>query len=175
MSLTHKNNLALIGFMGSGKTVAAERLGELLQRPVVSTDKLIEERAGSKIADIFERFGESYFRKIERDIVTEVAKHHGVIIDCGGGAVVDPHNLNQLKKKSLLIYLSASPKVIYERVKDDTHRPLLKGEDPQKTIKELLALRQPFYKKADYTIDTDGKTNEQVCDEILKLLHNQIS
>ena len=164
----HKNNLALIGFMGSGKTVAAKRLGELLERPVISTDQLVEERAGSKISYIFERFGENYFRKIERDIITEVAKQNHVIIDCGGGVVIDPHNLTQLKKKSVVIYLSASAEVIYERVKQYTHRPLLQNKDPQKTIKELLTTRLPYYQKADYTIETDGKTNEQVCDEILE-------
>ena len=165
-----KNNLALIGFMGSGKTVAAKRLGELLERPVISTDQLVEERAGSKISYIFERFGENYFRKIERDIITEVAKQNHVIIDCGGGVAIDPHNLTQLKKKSVLIYLAASPQVIYDRVKNDTHRPLLQSPDPKLKIKELLKARELSYKKCDYTIDTDGKTNEQVCDEILKLI-----
>ena len=173
MSTVKKNNVALIGFMGAGKTVAAKRLGEILARPVVSTDKLIEERAGSTISHIFERFGENYFRKIERDIVTEVAKQHNVIIDCGGGVAIDPHNLTQLKKHSVLIYLSTSAKVIYERIKEHTHRPLLQGKDPQKTIKELLAARLPYSEKCDYTIDTDGKKNEQVCDEILKLFNKQ--
>ncbi len=158
--------------MGSGKSVAATLLVELLNREKVSTDQMIEAKAGAKISKIFESFGESYFRKVERDIVSEVAKCQNVIIDCGGGVVLDKANVANLKKSGILIYLSASAKVIFERVKNTSRRPLLQVDDPLKRIKALLKEREKYYAQADYTIDTDGKSNEQVCDEILKLISN---
>ncbi len=162
-------NIVLIGFMGVGKSLAAKHLAEKLQRPVISTDELVVLKEKKSIAKIFQDHGESYFRKIESGIVAAIADKENVIIDCGGGVALNSHNLELLKKNGIVFYLSASPEEIYKNVKDQTNRPLLNTPDPKNKIKELLEQRRPFYEKADYVIDADGKTGEQLCVDILML------
>ncbi len=162
-------NIVLIGFMGVGKSLAAKHLSEKLHRAVVSTDDLIVAQEGKSIAKIFHDSGELYFRKVETDIVAAIVDKQNVIIDCGGGVALNPQNLELLKKNGIVFYLSASPEEIYKNVKDQTNRPLLNTPDPKNKIKELLQARRPFYEKADYVIDADGKTGEQLCVDILTL------
>ena len=117
-------NIVLIGFMGSGKSMTAKKLAEILKRKIISTDKMIEEREGRTISKIFEESGESYFRKIEKDVIAEVSAQTGVILDCGGGGVLDPGNMANLRRNGILIYLSASPDSIYENIKNKTRSNL---------------------------------------------------
>ncbi len=163
-------NIVLIGFMGVGKSMFSNRLGNILNRDVLSTDDLIEQKEGRLVSRIFADSGEAYFRRVEREIVREVSQRKDVIIDCGGGVVLSPENTASLKKTGTLIYLKASPERIYENIKEQGHRPLLSGDDPRARIAELLAQRKPLYEQADYTIETDHKTVEQVCEEIITLL-----
>ncbi|HPN87861.1 MAG TPA: shikimate kinase [Candidatus Omnitrophota bacterium] len=163
-------NIAIIGFMGAGKSLISKLLAQLLNRKRISLDDLIEQKEGRAISDIFKDFGEPYFRKIESQIVEEISQQKNLIIDCGGGVVINPENIENLKKKGVLVYLSASPEIIYKRIKQETHRPLLQTDNPQEKIKELLNARQSFYQKADFTIDTDQKTPEEICQEIIRFL-----
>ena len=165
-------NIVLIGFMGSGKSLTSNKLAESLKRRVVSTDKLIEEREGRTIADIFRDSGEVYFRKVERGIVAEVSDQNGVIVDCGGGVVLDPENIKNLKKNGLVFYLSAPPQRIYDNIKGQKHRPLLDVEDPRAKIADLLKSRQPYYEQADVIVDAD-KSIHQIAEDILKVLKNE--
>jgi len=159
-------NIVLIGFMGAGKSVAAQELKKRLNRKVVSTDAAIEAQEGRPITDIFRDSGEEYFRRLERDCVVKLSEQSNLIMDCGGGIFLDPQNILQLKKSGIVFYLSASPETIEARTKGTKHRPLLNTADSKSVIVELLAKRKPYYEQADYVIDTDHKTNEQVCDEI---------
>ncbi len=161
-------NIVLIGFMGSGKSSVARELARRLKRELVTTDGLIEVREGKKINDIFKTRGESYFRKVERGIIKEVSGRKGVIIDCGGGVVLDPANLSDLKINGIVFYLQARPDVIYERVKHESHRPLLQSPDPLGCINELYQQRLPLYNQADYIIDANGASIEGSVVEILK-------
>ncbi len=166
-------SIALIGFMGSGKSVASKKLEELMSMERVSTDDKIEEQQGHKIIDIFFEKGEDYFRRLEHDFIKSIAETEGLIIDCGGGVVLDPENIKVLKQYCHLIYLKASVQQIFERVKDDHHRPLMNVPDPVGQIKELLALREEMYEQAEFIIDTDGKSNDEVCQEIVRVLKNE--
>ena len=166
----NQKNIAIIGFMGAGKSSISKLLAKLLNRKIACLDDLIEEKEGRKISDIFKDSGEAYFRKMESQIIEEVSQKKNLIIDCGGGAVINPKNIEHLKKNSVLIYLSASPEVIYERIKQERHRPLLQIQNPQEKINELLSAREAFYKKADFVIDTDKKIPEEICAEIVKVL-----
>ena len=170
MKLDQNKNIALIGFMGAGKSVAAKRLSGLLKKELISTDQYIEKKEGRPIAQIFAEEGEARFRAMERAAVKEIGQKRNIIIDCGGGIVLNPDNIRDLKKNSIIIYLSASPEMVLKRIKDHKHRPLINVPDPLGKIKELLAQRLPLYEQADLTIDTDNKTNAAVCDEILDLL-----
>lgn len=165
-----QKNIVLIGFMGSGKSMVAKRLAKILNREAVSLDGLIETREGRPVGEIFKESGEAYFREKEREAVQEVAQKGSLIIDCGGGAVLDSQNIIALKQNGILIYLSATPETIFERVKHKNTRPLLEVADPQGKIKELLAQRQPLYAQADHTVVTDNKTVEKVSEEIINLL-----
>ncbi len=161
-----KNNIVLIGFMGAGKSLLSQRLSVRLNWTVLSTDDLIVKREGRPITDIFAQSGEPYFRAVEKKVVSDIARKDEIIIDCGGGVVLDPENLAVLKQKGVVFYLSATPEKIYQRIKDQTHRPLLNVPDPLARLEELLAKRQAFYEQADYTIDTNDNDWQRVCEEI---------
>ncbi|MFA5260733.1 MAG: shikimate kinase [Candidatus Omnitrophota bacterium] len=161
-----KNNIVLIGFMGAGKSSVSQHLSVKLKRQVVSTDDFIVKREGRPITEIFAQSGETYFRAVEKKIVSEIAAKEGVIIDCGGGVVLDPENLASLKQRGIVFYLFATHEKIYQRIKDQTHRPLLNVPDPVARLEELLTKRQAFYEQADYIIDTNDNDWQRVCEEI---------
>ncbi len=167
--MPHKN-IVLIGFMGSGKSMVSNRLAEILRRDVVSIDTLIEKREKRSIPVIFKESGEAYFRAREREVVREVSARKSVIIDCGGGVVLDPANIRDLKRNGVVFFLCASAETIYQNIKGHEHRPLLNVPDPKAKIRELVKERKPLYEQADHTVETDHKTLDQVCAEIVDLL-----
>ena len=157
------------GFMASGKSRTGRALAERLNRPYVDTDAVIVERAGKTISEIFEQDGEAKFREMERDVVAEFAKKETPhIISLGGGLPVREKNRELLKKAGKVVYLRTSPETVYDRLKGDDTRPLLKSDDPLTRIKELQDERGKIYEEAaDIIVDTDGKTPAEVADEII--------
>ena len=151
-------NVVLIGFMGTGKSSIGKAIGRSMNRPVIDIDQVIEEKEKRKIRDIFEKDGETYFRQKEKEAIGEVCQRTGVVITTGGGAVLNPENMDCLKQNGLVVALSAKPETIYGRVKESHHRPLLKGENMLQNISELLEKRKPYYEKADFRFDTDGRS-----------------
>jgi len=164
-------NIVLIGFMGSGKTVVGRLLADRLGYKFIDTDKIIEERIGKTISDIFNDEGERYFREIESNIVKELSELSGHVISTGGGIVLNQDNLTCLKKSGLTVWLKASPESIHKRVVSESHRPLLNVKDPLKKIKRLLNLREKFYSKADISINTDDLDIEKVVENIIDVYH----
>ena len=164
-------NIVLIGFMGTGKSSVGRILAKRAKREFVDIDRYLEEKEKRKIRDIFEREGEVYFRKLEKEAILRWASAGNKVITTGGGAVVDPENLSVLKANGILITLVAKPETIYERVKNSKRRPLLNGsEDLFSEIQKLLEKRKPFYEKSDYYFDTDGKSASQVANLMQKVL-----
>jgi len=161
-------NIVLIGFMGSGKSMVARELGKRLNAEVVSTDALAEASEGVTIHEIFRSKGEAYFRNLESEIIKKVSLRQGIVIDCGGGVILRKENLQHLKTGGIVFYLQASPEVIYQRIKHETHRPLLQVPDPLGCIKELYDQRLPLYSQADHTIDANDASIEGPVIEILK-------
>jgi shikimate kinase len=155
-------NLALIGFMGAGKTSVGRFVAEQLHFDYLDTDELIQSRTGRTIAEIFKTDGEPAFRALERQAVVELASRTKTVIATGGGLPVNPANLASLKTHALVVCLWASPEKIWERVKNQTHRPLLHDPDPQKKIRDLLAAREKFYKQADVLVNTDIRSPREV-------------
>jgi len=133
----------------------------------VDTDELIQTRTGRTIADIFAQKGEPVFRELERDVVAELAGRIKAVISTGGGLPTNPDNLAALKSHALVVCLWASPEKIWERVRNQSHRPLLHDPDPQRKIRELLEIRAPFYRQADVLINTDLRSAREVAQQIV--------
>jgi shikimate kinase len=160
-------NLALIGFMGAGKTSVGRFAAEQLRFDYLDTDELIVSRTGRSIAEIFKTDGEPAFRALECQTVAELANRTKTVIATGGGLPVNPANLASLKTHALVVCLWASPEKIWERVKNQTHRPLLHDPDPQKKIRDLLAAREQFYKQADVLVNTDIRSAREVAQQVV--------
>jgi shikimate kinase len=163
----HLVNLALVGFMGTGKTATGRLVAEHLHFEFLDTDELIQGRTGRSIAEIFATQGEAAFRELERDLVGELAGRIRTVIATGGGLPANPANLAGLKTHALVVCLWASPEKIWERVRNQSHRPLLHDPDPQRKIRELLKLREPFYRQADVLINTDQRSAREVALQIV--------
>ena len=163
----HPANLALIGFMGTGKTSVGRLVAEQLGFDFLDTDELIQSRTGRTIADIFAKEGEPAFRAIEKQVVQELSKREKTVISTGGGLPTNAENLTALKSFALVVCLWASPEKIWERVRNQSHRPLLHDANPQKKIRELLAMREPFYKQADVLINTDLRSVREAAQQIV--------
>jgi shikimate kinase len=160
-------NLALIGFMGTGKTSVGRLVAEQLHFEFLDTDDLIQTRTGRTIADIFATDGETTFRALERQTVGELAGRTRTVISTGGGLPTNRENLEALKTHALVVCLWAAPEKIWERVRNQSHRPLLHDPDPQRKIRELLEIRAPFYRQADVLIHTDQRSAREVAQQIV--------
>jgi shikimate kinase len=166
-AIRHIKNITLIGFMGTGKTTVGRLVAEQLRLEFLDTDALIEERTGKKIADIFAQNGEPEFRKLEAQLVEELSTRTGTVISTGGGLPTNPANLVSLKKHSLVFCLWLSPEKIFDRVKDQTHRPLLHDADPLGKIRALLTSREQFYKQADVLLNSDLRSAREVAQQVI--------
>ena len=162
-------NIVLIGMPASGKTTVAAALSKTLGLKVLDTDALIVEKHG-EINKIFEKFGEEYFRDLESEAVQEVAKNTNAVISTGGGCPLRKENVLALKKTGKIIFLRTSVSELILRTEGDGTRPLLKGEREER-LKSLLAVRTPVYEEAaDYTVDTDGLTPEDIAKKITEFI-----
>ena len=160
-------NIALIGFMGAGKTSVGRLVAEQLGFDYLDTDEMIQLRTNRTITDIFAKDGEPAFRKLEEQIVAELTACERTVISTGGGLPVNPKNLVSLKTHALVVCLWASPEKIWERVGNQTHRPLLNTSDPKGKIRELLAAREPFYRQADVLLNTDSRPVREVAQQVI--------
>ena len=167
-----KTNVALIGFMGTGKTVVGKVLAEKLNKEFVELDSLIEQKARKSIPDIFQQDGEIAFRELEIEVTKEVAKGKNLIIACGGGVVLNKINIDRLRNESRIVYLTASPRIILKRILNDgEERPLLKTPNKALEIQELLRFRKPFYERAaDIKINTSKLDIDSVVEQIISKL-----
>lgn len=164
-----KKNIVLIGMMGAGKSTIGHLLDEKLEDFFyLDIDKEIEKLAQKHISEIFEQQGEEHFRCLEHDMIKKYSNYHNQVISTGGGVIENIENIELLKKNGVIFYLSAPAKVLYNRVKKTTHRPLLQKENPEKIIEELLKKREPFYKMADFEIKTENKELLEIVMEVIE-------
>lgn len=164
------SNIVLTGFMGTGKTFVGRLLARRLGLAFVDCDALIEQRAGRTISEIFEREGEAAFRELERSVIMEVTARPRQVIATGGGAIKDARNVRRMRSAGTLICLAARPDVIWQRVRQYKHRPLLRTPSPRRRIEQLLAERAPFYAQAHFSVDTSDLSAAQAARRILDLL-----
>lgn len=164
-----RNNTVLTGFMGCGKSTVGKRLAKATGRDFLDVDKYIVDKAGCSISRIFAEHGEEYFRALETEALNEIYNTvTGTVISTGGGLPMRKVNRDILNRLGEVVYLDVSPDCVYERLKDDTTRPLLQSENPMERIEELLGFRRPVYLDgADRTVNVSYRTVEDIIKEII--------
>ena len=164
-------NIFLIGFMGAGKSTISDYLKNVLVMDVVEMDQCIVERQGMSISDIFETYGEEYFRELETNLLIEMQSQSNVVVSCGGGVPMRERNVGEMKKNGRVVLLTAKPETILERVKDNHDRPLLENNKTVPFIADLMEKRRTKYEAAaDIVIQTDGKSELEICEELIHRL-----
>lgn len=166
-------NISLIGFMGTGKSSVGKLLASRLGFSFTDLDAEIEIKCNMTIPEIFDQYGEEYFREREKEILKDVVSRKNTVIATGGGAVKDAENLSLLKKSGFVIALTANAEVIYERTMREGERPLLDNAtetERKQRIIDMLEERKKFYEQSDYTIDTGELSPMQVADDIAKFV-----
>ena len=162
-------HIILIGFMGAGKTTISRKLSEIKSVPEVDTDQMIVEKTGKQISEIFDEDGEEAFRRVETDILDELATMPASIISCGGGMVLRDINVKKLKSFGTIVLLTAKPETVYKRIHKDSSRPLLAGKMNVGYISELMDKRRAAYgKAADIIVKTDDREIADIAAEILE-------
>lgn len=162
-------NIFLIGFMGSGKSTVASCLSNFCGMKVLEMDARIAEQEGMSIPNIFAQKGETYFRDAETRLLTEIEPNQGLVISCGGGVVLREENVRKMREKGCIVLLAATPETILERVRGDRNRPLLSGKQDVSSIHGMMESRRLRYEAAaEYTIQTDGKSAEEIAKEIME-------
>ena len=159
----HCHRIILIGYMGAGKTTVGKDLAAELGLRFYDLDWYIESRMRKTVAQLFAELGEEGFRRIERNMLHEVAEFEGVLISCGGGTPCFYDNMQYINQQGLTLYLKASPEVLYKHLKmGKSVRPLLLNKTPeevQRFISEQLKAREQFYTRAQFTLDVNLMDN----------------
>ena len=163
-----KKHLILIGFMGSGKSTVGKALAKELNLTFVDTDKLIEQKQGMSISNIFKRLGEEVFRQMETELLMELKKEtKPLLISTGGGLPLKDGNACLLKNMGLVVFLDVNKYTVIKRLKKDTTRPLLQGDNVEEKVEALLKKREPKYREAaDIMLDVNGCTIDEIVQQI---------
>ena len=167
-----RENIVITGFMGSGKSIVAEKLARKLGMEFIDMDQIIEKQ-GMSISDIFARYGEKYFREQENKLVKELSQKENMVIATGGGTLLSADNAKMLSEKGEIICLYADSKVLYNRVKRKDNRPLLKGGNLLDRINQLIEERKKIYDNIKLKIDTSDLNIQEVVDKIVDILKNE--
>ncbi|MEQ8602715.1 MAG: shikimate kinase [Marivibrio sp.] len=165
---THRlvRTVALIGMMGAGKTAIGRQLAKRLGAPFLDADKEIEKAAGCTVAEIFAEHGEAHFRDGERRVIARLLDGPPAVLATGGGAYMNAQTRALLSERATTVWLKADFETLWKRVSKRGHRPLLKTEDPQGTLRRLLAEREPVYAEADLIVDSGEQTKEAMARKV---------
>lgn len=162
--------IILIGMMGAGKSTIGKLLAQKLKVKFIDVDSEIVKNTAMSISDIFSKYGEKYFRDIEANTIKSVFYNKDLVLSLGGGAFENYATREYLIGRTNIIYLKTSPEIIYERIKPDKSRPLLKDDMSVEKINYIINEREKNYELAKFIISTDNKEPEQIADEILGVL-----
>ena len=171
LQMNGKKNIFLIGFMGAGKSTIARYLHSHHGMEWIEMDKEIEKSEGMPVSEIFRRKGEEYFRELETGLLLSLESRSNTVVSCGGGVPLRSCNVEAMKRSGIVVFLTARPETILERVKDSHDRPLLEGHKDVEYIAGLLSKRLERYQAAaDVQIATDGRRTAEIAEEIYALL-----
>lgn len=159
----------LVGLPGVGKSTVGRHVAKTLGRQFLDFDDEIARREGMPIHDIFRERGEAYFRKLELDLTRSLAARAGMILAPGGGWICQPEATEHLRGTGRTIYLRVTPEAVFRRLRRISERPLLAGADPLGKLKELYQSRRGLYEKADYVVDAETVTKEQLINEVARI------
>ena len=166
-------NIVLIGFMGTGKTVAGRMIADKLKFEFIDTDESIERDTGLSIGDIFKKKGEPFFREVESRIIALVSLADNTVISTGGGVPLRESNLVELERNGVVVCLEASVETILKRLDGDKTRPLLIKPDPAKEIENLLESRKKYYKRCGLSINTDNLSVLEITERIIEFVNEK--
>jgi shikimate kinase len=168
-ALGHRH-IVLVGLMGAGKSSVGRRLAARLGLAFVDSDHAIEEAAGMSIAEIFEKRGEGEFRSGERRVIQRLLGQAQQVIATGGGAFMDQETRQSIKGQGVSLWLKADLPVLLRRVQRRQDRPLLKTDNPEQTMRDLMEKRYPVYAEADITVISDDHTHEVMVQRAIEAL-----
>ncbi len=158
----NKINITFCGMMGSGKSVIGSKFAKIINFTYIDTDALIEKKTGKSINNIFNNFGESYFRDLEEKYISKILLKKNYVISLGGGVMNNIRLRNIIKKKSFNIYLCVDNSILLKRLENSNKRPLIKNTDIKKTLDQLIEKRERYYKRADLKIKNYHTVNETI-------------
>lgn len=167
-------SIVFVGIMGVGKSTIGWRVAKLLDIPFVDADNEIELAADMTIAEIFEKFGEPYFRTGERKVIERLLKQGNQVLATGGGAFMDAETRNAITEDAVSIWLDADIELIMQRVMRRKTRPLLKQPNPRAVIEDLMEKRNPIYAKADYRFCSHDVSRDIIAAEIVTMLGEKL-
>jgi shikimate kinase len=165
-----RRSIVMVGMMGAGKSSIGKRLAARLGIPFADADAAIEEAAGMSIADMFVAHGEPSFRSGETRVIARLLENGPQVLATGGGAFVNPETRARIQEKGISVWLKADMEVLLRRVKRRDNRPLLKNDDPETTLTNLLAAREPYYSQANLAVVSRDVPHEIIVEEIVTLL-----
>ncbi len=172
--MSNKKPILLVGLMGSGKTTVGVALAKRLKIDFFDSDRLIEDLAGASIAEIFERDGEEFFRKVEAKTIQKILKtKENIVLATGGGAFMNDKTRKTAAKHAQAIWLDANIETLLHRVEGNDNRPLLNNVNRKKVLQELILERYPVYKKAEFKVDVNNTSKTKITNEIIRVLERK--
>jgi shikimate kinase len=163
-------SVVLVGLMGAGKSTVGRRLATKLALPFFDADQEIESAAGMSVQDIFSVYGEPYFREGERKVIARLLQEGPIVLATGGGAFMNEETRATVSRAGVSIWLRAELPVLMRRVRKRANRPLLNTEDPEDTMRRLIAIRYPVYAQADLTVESHEAPHDRVVAEVMRVL-----
>lgn len=164
-----KSNIILTGFMGTGKSTVGKVVASKLQMQFIDTDAVIERQEGMTISDIFSTFGEKHFRDIESKVIEQTSKLKNSVVATGGGVVLNPGNIENLRHDGIIIYFQSNVDTIIRNTSGSDHRPLLQRDDMRKNVGLMLQQREQYYRNNDFSIDVSDLSVEQTVQKVIEI------
>lgn len=165
--LLGKRALVFVGLMGAGKSVIGKMVANAIGVPFIDSDNEIEEASRMPISDIFASYGETEFRALEGRVISRLLKDGPIVLSTGGGAFINPATRQEIRQKSLSVWLKADLDVLWERVRRRSHRPLLQTENPRETLRNLMEQRYPIYAEANLVVNSRDVAKDVIVGEVI--------